>query len=240
MPARTSTPSRRGVAAVRRRHRHRRVLTNPTARASGPVSRRHLPRRCGRHLRRFREGQVRAAHLQQRFTALQSGEVDLLSNNTTWTLTRERARLRLHRRHLLRRPRGLHGEQEARREEAPERLNGATVCVAPGTTRLSLADYFRANKMTLQAGGHRKVDEVRAAFFSGRCGVYTTDASALATRVANAPKPETTSSCRRSSQGRWARWCARRQPVRRHHVRWTQYAMIEAEGTASRRRTSTR
>ena len=65
-------------------------------------------------------------------------------------------------------------------------LNGATVCVAPGTTtELNLADYFRANKMSFKPVVIEKVDEIRAAFFAGRCDVYTTDASSLAaTRAA--------------------------------------------------------
>ena len=70
---------------------------------------------------------------QQRFTALQSGEVDILSRNTTWTLTaRHRARPRFRRRQLLRRP-GLHGAEEARREErqGAERRHGLRRSPAP-------------------------------------------------------------------------------------------------------------
>src|SRR5213075_3424919 len=68
-----------------------------------------------------------------------------------------------------------------------------TVCVAPGTTtELNLADYFRANKMSFKPVVIEKVDEIRAAFFAGRCDVYTTDASSLAaTRAANVPPPRT-------------------------------------------------
>src|SRR6267154_2411560 len=128
---------------------------------------------------------------QQRFTALQSGEVDLLSNNTTITLTRDTA-LGLDftaityydgQGFLVNKKLGVKSAKE---------LNGATVCVAPGTTtELNLADYFRANKMSFKPVVIEKVDEIRAAFFSGRCDVYTTDRSGLAsTRVSKAPNPD--------------------------------------------------
>jgi len=59
------------------------------------------------------------------------------------------------------------------------------------TTELNLADYFRANKMTFKPVVIEKVEEVRGAFFSGRCDVFTTDASGLySTRAANAPNPD--------------------------------------------------
>ena len=116
---------------------------------------------------------------QQRFTALQSGEVDLLSRNTTWTLTRDTA-LGLDfagvnyydgQGFMVTKKLGVKSAKE---------LNGATVCVQPGTTtELNLADYFRANKMTFKPVVIEKLEEVRAAFFSGRCDVYTTDASGL-------------------------------------------------------------
>src|SRR5882757_7533381 len=128
---------------------------------------------------------------QQRFTALQSGEVDILSRNTTWTLTRDTA-LGLDftginyydgQGFMVNKKLGVKSAKE---------LNGATVCVSPGTTtELNLADYFRANKMTFKPVVIEKVEEVRGAFFSGRCDVFTTDASGLySTRAANAPNPD--------------------------------------------------
>src|SRR5450755_1477776 len=128
---------------------------------------------------------------QQRFTAVQSGEVDILSNNTTATLQRDTA-LGLDftavtyydgQGFLVNKKLGVKSAKE---------LNGATVCVAPGTTtELNLADYFRANKMTFKPVVIEKVEEIRAAFFSGRCDVYTTDASGLySTRAANASNPD--------------------------------------------------
>ena len=168
---------------------------------------------------------------QQRFTALQSGEVDVLSNNTTWTLTRDTALGFDFTGVTYYDGQGFMVNKKLGVKSAKE-LNGATVCVAPGTTtELNLADYFRANKMTFKPVVIEKVDEVRAAFFSGRCDVYTTDASALySTRVANAPKPEDyiilPEIISKEPLG----------PVVRHGdnqfadiVRWTLFAMLEAE-----------
>ena len=168
---------------------------------------------------------------QQRFTALQSGEVDVLSNNTTVTLTRDTA-LGLDftavtyydgQSFLVNKKLGVKSAKE---------LNGATVCVAPGTTtELNLADYFRANKMTFKPVVIEKVEEVRAAFFAGRCDVFTTDASGLySTRAANAPNPDDyiilPEIISKEPLG----------PLVRHGdnqfadiVRWALYAMIEAE-----------
>ena len=127
----------------------------------------------------------------QRFTALQSGEVDMLSRNTTWTLTRE-ADLG-----LLFGPVTFYDGQgflvkKSSGVKSAKGLSGATVCVQPGTTtELNLADYFRGNKMQLKPVVIENLDEVENAFFSGRCDAYTTDASGLAgTRVTKAPKPD--------------------------------------------------
>jgi general L-amino acid transport system substrate-binding protein len=128
---------------------------------------------------------------QQRFTAVQSGEVDILARNTTWTITRDTSL-------------GLNfvgvnyydGQGfmvHARlKVKSAKQLNGATVCVQPGTTtELNLADYFRANRMTFKPVVIEKLDEVVGAYFAGRCDVYTTDHSGLiSTRASRAPKPE--------------------------------------------------
>ncbi|HTR86047.1 MAG TPA: amino acid ABC transporter substrate-binding protein, partial [Reyranella sp.] len=129
---------------------------------------------------------------QQRFTALQSGEVDMLSNNTTWTLTRDTALGLDFGAVTYYDGQGFMVPKKLGVKSAKE-LNGATVCVAPGTTtELNLADYFRATKMTFKPVVIEKVEEIRAAFFSGRCDVYTTDSSGLyATRAANVPPPAT-------------------------------------------------
>jgi general L-amino acid transport system substrate-binding protein len=128
---------------------------------------------------------------QQRFTALQSGEVDILSRTTTITLTRDTALGFDFTGINYYDGQGFMVSKKLGVKSAKE-LNGATVCVQPGTTtELNLADYFRANKMTFKPVVIEKVEEVRAAFFSGRCDVFTTDASGLySTRAANAPNPD--------------------------------------------------
>jgi general L-amino acid transport system substrate-binding protein len=127
---------------------------------------------------------------QQRFTALQSGEVDLLARTTTWTLTRDTALGFDFTGVNYYDGQGFMVNKKLGVKSAKE-LNGATVCVSPGTTtELNLADYFRANKMSFKPVVIEKVEEIRAAFFSGRCDVYTTDASGLySTRAANVPAP---------------------------------------------------
>jgi general L-amino acid transport system substrate-binding protein len=128
---------------------------------------------------------------QQRFTALQSGEVDMLARTTTWTLTRDTALGFDFTGINYYDGQGFMVNKKLGVKSAKE-LNGATVCVQPGTTtELNLADYFRATKMTFKPVVIEKVEEVRAAFFSGRCDVFTTDASGLySTRAANAPNPD--------------------------------------------------
>lgn len=116
----------------------------------------------------------------QRFTALQSGEVDILSRNTTWTLTRDTS-LGLNfagvnyydgQGFMVRKDLGV---------DSAKQLSGAAICVEPGTTtELNLADYFRAQGMEFEPVVIENTSEVTAAFFAGRCDVYTTDASGLA------------------------------------------------------------
>lgn len=128
---------------------------------------------------------------QQRLPALQAGEVDLLARNTTWTLTRDTAN-------------GLdfttpnyfdgQGFMVAKKlgVKSVKELNGATVCVLPGTTtEQNLADYFRANKMAFKPVVIEKNEELNSAFFSGRCDALTSDASQLAgVRAGQAANPE--------------------------------------------------
>src|SRR3954452_9838353 len=127
---------------------------------------------------------------QQRFTALQSGEVDVLSRNTTYTLQRD-AELGLNFAPVVFYDgQGFMASKKLGVKSAKE-LNGATVCVQPGTTtELNLADYFRANNMQFKPLVIEKVEEIRAAFYAGRCDVYPTAASGLySTRAANTPPP---------------------------------------------------
>jgi general L-amino acid transport system substrate-binding protein len=127
---------------------------------------------------------------QQRFTALQSGEIDVLTRNTTWTITRDTslglnfAGVNFYDGQGFMVPKKL-GVKSAKQ------LNGATICVQPGTTtELNLADYFRANRMSFKPVVIDKLEEVNNAYFSGRCDVLTTDVSGLVSvRGSRAPNP---------------------------------------------------
>ena len=168
---------------------------------------------------------------QQRFTALQSGEVDVLSRNTTWTVTRDTslglnfAGVSFYDGQGFMVPRKLN-------VKSAKQLNGATICVQPGTTtELNLADYFRANRMTFKPVVIEKLEEVLNAYFAGRCDVYTTDVSGLVSvRGSRAPNPadhlilpeviskEPLGPAVRHGDDRWF-----------DIVKWSLFAMIEAE-----------
>ncbi|TPG59632.1 amino acid ABC transporter substrate-binding protein [Roseomonas nepalensis] len=131
------------------------------------------------------------ASTQQRFTMLQSGEIDLLVRSTTWTLGREAA-LGLAfagvnfydgQGFMVKRASGV---------TTARALDGATVCVQPGTTtELNMADYFRANRIRFTPVIIDNIEELRAAFIAGRCDVYTNDASSLASfRASQGPNAE--------------------------------------------------
>jgi general L-amino acid transport system substrate-binding protein len=168
---------------------------------------------------------------QQRFTAVQSGEVDILSRNTTWTFSRD-ASLGLNFVGV-----NFYDGQgfmvpAKRKVKSAKQLNGATVCVQPGTTtELNLADYFRAHKMKFKPVVIEKLEEVLNAYFTGRCDAYTTDISGLvAVRASRAPRPEEhvilpeviskepLGPAVRHGDDRWF-----------DVVKWSLYAMIEAE-----------
>jgi general L-amino acid transport system substrate-binding protein len=128
---------------------------------------------------------------QARLTALQSGEVDILSRNTTWTLTRDTAN-------------GLHftgvnyydGQSfmvpKSLGVSSAEELEDATICVQTGTTtEKNLADWFRAREKQFSPVTIEKYEEVTAAYLSGRCDAITSDASQLAAIRANdTPSPD--------------------------------------------------
>jgi general L-amino acid transport system substrate-binding protein len=168
---------------------------------------------------------------QQRFTALQSGEVDVLSRNTTWTATRDSSLGLNFAGVIYYDGQGFMVPRKLNVKSAKQ-LNGATVCVQPGTTtELNLADYFRANGMTFKPVVIEKLEEVLNAYFAGRCDVYTTDVSGLvAVRASRAPKPadhvilpeviskEPLGPAVRHGDDKWL-----------DVVKWTLFAMIEAE-----------
>lgn len=115
-----------------------------------------------------------------RFTALQSGEVDMLSRSTTWTLGRE-ANLGL----LFASVNFYDGTgflvKTSLNVKSAKELDGATVCVQPGTsTELADADFFRINNLKFTPILIQDLAEIQNAFMSGRCDAYSTDASALA------------------------------------------------------------
>jgi len=168
---------------------------------------------------------------QQRFTALQSGEIDVLSRNTTWTMSRDTslglnfAGVSFYDGQGFMVPRRLN-------VKSAKQLNGATVCVQPGTTtELNLSDYFRANRMIFKPVVIETLPEVLNAYFSGRCDVFTTDISGLvSSRGSRAPNPaehiilpeviskEPLGPAVRHGDDRWF-----------DIVKWTLFATIEAE-----------
>jgi len=127
----------------------------------------------------------------QRFTALQSGEVDLLPRNTTWTLTRD-ASLGLHFTGVnFYDGQGFMVPKSLNVKSAKD-LKGATVCVQAGTTtELNMSDYSRANNLNLRPIVFAELAATNAAYFAGRGQAYTTDASGLASiRSKEAAKPD--------------------------------------------------
>lgn len=116
---------------------------------------------------------------QSRFTALQSGEVDVLARNTTWTISRDTALGFNFRTVNYYDGQGFMVTKGLNVKSALE-LSGAAVCVQSGTTtELNLADYFKANNLEYKPVVFEKLEEVNAAYQAGRCDVYTTDQSGL-------------------------------------------------------------
>jgi general L-amino acid transport system substrate-binding protein len=115
----------------------------------------------------------------ERFTALQSGEVDILSRNTTWTMGRDTALGLTFAGVTFYDGQGFMVRKELGVSSAHE-LDGATVCTQTGTTtELNLADFFRANEMSYEVVAFDRNDEVLSAYNAGRCDVHTTDVSGL-------------------------------------------------------------
>jgi general L-amino acid transport system substrate-binding protein len=127
---------------------------------------------------------------QQRFTALQSGEVDILSRNTTFTLTRD-ASLGLHMTAVTYYDgQGFMVPAKSKIKSAKQ-LKNQTVCVQAGTTtEKNMSDYSRTHKLGIKPVVFEKLDAANGAYFSGRCAAYTTDASGLASiRTKEAKNP---------------------------------------------------
>ncbi|MBA3911646.1 MAG: amino acid ABC transporter substrate-binding protein [Rhodobacter sp.] len=167
---------------------------------------------------------------ETRFTALQSGEVDLLVRNSTWTFSRD-SELALDfvavnyydgQGFMVKKDLGVSSAKE---------LDGATVCIQTGTTtELNLADFFKQNNISYQPVTVADDSEAQRQYLAGACDAYTTDASGLAASRATMPDaenhvilPEIIS---KEPLG----------PVVRHGdnnwgdvVRWTYYALLIAE-----------
>ncbi|WP_269932068.1 amino acid ABC transporter substrate-binding protein [Aminobacter sp. HY435] len=167
---------------------------------------------------------------KERFTAVQSGSVDLLSRQTTWTLSRDSS-LGLRfvgtayhdgQGFMIRKDLGV---------DSALKLDGATVCTEQGTTtEQNVADYFSANKLKYEPVVIDSADGIIKAFDGGRCDVYTTDASALYAQRLKLSDPaayvvlpeiiskEPLGPAVRQGDDRWF-----------SIVRWTLFALIEAE-----------
>ena len=167
---------------------------------------------------------------KERFTALQSGEIDILSRNTTYTLSRDASLGVDFIGVVYYDGQGMMVKKDLGVKSALE-LDGATICVNSGTTtELNIADYFRANSMKYKLVSFEKSDEVVAAYDSGRCDVYTTDQSGLYAQRIKLKKPadhtvlpeviskEPLGPAVRHGDNEWA-----------DLSRWTLYALIEAE-----------
>jgi general L-amino acid transport system substrate-binding protein len=134
--------------------------------------------------------QIAALTTQTRFPALQSGEVDLLTNNTTFVQTRD-TQLKFNfpattffDRQAVMVPKKL-GVKSAKE------LNGATVCVQPGTTtELNLTDFFRRNNISFKPVVIQARDELTRAYGEGRCDALTSDATTLAAQRTTLAKPD--------------------------------------------------
>ena len=167
---------------------------------------------------------------QERFTALSAGEIDVLSRTTTWTMSRD-TQLGISfagtmfydgQGFMVRKADGINSALE---------LSGAAICIESGTTtELNAADYFAANNMEFNAVVFVDQDEVVKAYEDGRCDVYTTDSSALASERSKFANPddhiilpeiiskEPLGPVVRQGDDTWFKI-----------ARWTYYALLEAE-----------
>ena len=167
---------------------------------------------------------------KDRFTALQSGEIDVLSRNTTWTLSRDTSLGANFTGVTYYDGQGFLVKKSLKVNSALE-LNSASVCVQTGTTtEQNLADYFKGNNMKYEVIAFATADETIKAYESGRCDVFTSDVSQLYAerlKLANVAEhvvlPEVIS---KEPLG----------PMVRHGddqwfdvVKWTLYAMVGAE-----------
>ena len=129
---------------------------------------------------------------KERFTALQSGEIDLLSRNTTWTMSRDTTLGLKFAGVMYYDGQGfIINAKKFPDVKSATQLGGATICTQTGTTtELNLADYFKANGMEYKLVAFEKNEEALAAYKDGRCDAYTTDQSGLYAQKLTMPTPD--------------------------------------------------
>lgn len=167
---------------------------------------------------------------QQRFSALQAGEVDVLARNSTWTLARDASLGVVFTGINYFDGQGFMVAKKLNIDSA-KKLNNATVCVQAGTTsEKNVADYFSAGGMKYKTVVFDTAEAIQSAFFAGRCQVYTTDMSDLAGARSKASNPadyvilpqviskEPLGPSVRRGDDEWFQV-----------VRWTLFAMLDAE-----------
>jgi len=167
-----------------------------------------------------------------RFTALQSGEIDVLSRQNTWTISRDAGLGLLQAGVTYYDGQGfMINAKKLPDVTSAKQLSGATVCVLTGTTsELNISDYFKANQLEYSPVVFEKIEEAKAAYDSGRCDVYTDDQSnlysvrlSLAAPADHKVLPEIISKeplgpVVRQGDDKWF-----------NIVKWTNYALIQAE-----------
>ena len=167
---------------------------------------------------------------KERFTALQSGEIDVMSRTTTWSLSRDTTMGFDFRAVTYYDGQGLMVRKSLGIKSAKQ-LDGASVCILMGySSTLTLADYFRANNMKYESITFEKDDELVAAYDAGRCDTYTSDISGLFANRLTLKNPdehmvlpeiiskEPLGAVVRHGDNQWG-----------DIVSWTLYAMVNAE-----------
>ena len=169
---------------------------------------------------------------KERFLALQSGQIDVLIRNTTWTMSRDTS--------LGIEFTGINyydgqgfmiNADRLKDVTSALQLSGASICVQSGTsTELTLADYFRNHKMQYEPVVFEKFTEVNAAYDAGRCDAYTTDQSSLyATRLQLANPDQNVVLPQIISKEPFGPAVRQGDPQWANIVRWTHYALVNAE-----------
>jgi general L-amino acid transport system substrate-binding protein len=167
---------------------------------------------------------------KQRFTALQSGEIDVLSRVSTWTMQNDTALGLSFVGVIYYDGQGLMVRKKLEVQSALE-LSGAEVCTNTGTTtELNIADYFRSRAMPYKIVSFEKSDEALKAYEAERCDVYSTDASSLAVQRRKLANPEDSVILPELiSKEPLAPAVRQNDPQWANLVRWTLFALIDAE-----------